>query len=76
MTRLAEVMEAKGLSDALLASESGLLRGQIYAYRKGKKVPGYENATAISAALKKRGVSLELAELCTRQRKGKRARAA
>lgn len=75
-TRLADVMEAEQLSDARLAAESGLLRGQIYAYRVGDKVPTYDNGVKIIKALKKRGITVEVAELCSRLKRGKRARAA
>lgn len=76
-TGLDEILERLGVGDAAFAEECHLLRGQIWAYRKGRKVPGSENAAAILAALKKRGVEVELKDLiCPRKRAGRRTRAA
>jgi hypothetical protein len=77
---LESVMAEKGISDAALGAKSGLLRGQIHAYRTRRKIPKGQNALAVIAGLKKLGADLTLEELigATRRRNtgGPRNRAA
>ncbi len=81
MTPLAEVMELALLSDAQLATESDCARWMIFCYRTGRKLPKYDTAVKIVDALaklgvlrklKRRGVTLTVADLCSRQKRGKR----
>lgn len=60
---LESVMAEKGISDAALGAKSGLLRGQIHAYRTRRKIPKGPNALAVIAALRKLGATLTLEEL-------------
>lgn len=73
-TRLDETLEDLDLSDAAFADECGLLRGQVWAYRRGRKVPGSENAAAVLAALKKHGVEMTVAELIAPRKRKRRER--
>jgi hypothetical protein len=77
---LESVMAEKHISDAALGAKSGLLRGQIHAYRTRRKIPKGPNALAVIAGLKKLGAHLTLEELIGASRRqagvGTRTRAA
>jgi transcriptional regulator with XRE-family HTH domain len=62
-TPLNSALQKLGLGDADFASECGLARGQVWAYRNGRKTPRADTAVAILSALKKRGVEMKLESL-------------
>lgn len=71
---LASVLTDLKLGDAEFAKETGLHRTQVWAYRVGRYPPDSANAAKILAALKKRDVDMELADLLAPPKKTKKAR--
>lgn len=74
-TNLDAVLRKLDVSDAQFGKESGLARGQIWAYRRGRKIPKADTVVAILDALKKRGVEMDVKDLIARApRSGERRR--
>ena len=68
---LSSAMKKAKVGDAALgeACKPAIHRTQIWAYRKGRKVPRGDTALAIIAALKPLGVELEIEDLVGKRHK-------
>lgn len=75
-TPLDAALKKLKLSDADFGDSCGLARGQVWAYRRGRKTPRADIVDAILTALKRHGVELLPKDLVTSKTRKRRSRKA